>query len=206
MEAKRQEVDGRIAAMAREVEAAAARRLADAEAAAQRRTAAKAGAASGAAHATASDDPKAEAADEDMAAEGADTYHVSPVQLLLQSQLSVPYVCCIACHQVSGGLTDLGFAEHCILCNVSNLRSATDDEAEDGALEEAEYAVGEEEVMQDADTEAQQEGVPQRDRPANGVVQQPSNAEDDRYVATAYVEGEDQDDRFGCACWFAVAS
>lgn len=60
--------------MAKEVEAAAARRLADAEAATQRRNAAKAAAASGAHDPTATEEPQAEA-DEDMAAEGADTFY-----------------------------------------------------------------------------------------------------------------------------------
>lgn len=72
MEAKRQEIAGRLAVMAKEVEAAAARRLADAEAATQRRNAAKAAAASGTPDTTAKDEPEAEA-EEDMAAEGADT-------------------------------------------------------------------------------------------------------------------------------------
>lgn len=77
-----------------------------------------------------------------------------------------------------------------------------EDEAEDGVLEEADYAVGEEEVMQDANMEAQQEGAAQRDASANGTVQhQPDSAEEDRYVATAYSEGEDQDERCAmCLC------
>lgn len=73
VEAKRQEIAGRLAVMAKEVEAAAARRLADAEAATQRWNAAKAAAASGAPDPAATDEPQAEA-DEDMAAEGADTF------------------------------------------------------------------------------------------------------------------------------------
>lgn len=117
VEAKRQEVAGRIAAMAREVEAAAARRLADAEAAAQRRTAAKAGAASGAPGAAASDDPKAEAADEDMAAEGAGACYVLCLQLspcqtsasYAPKHLSYAYVAMPAIHM--GGLTAVGVAE-----------------------------------------------------------------------------------------------
>lgn len=76
---------------------------------------------------------------------------------------------------------------------MTSLCSVTEDEAEDGALEEADYAVGEEEVMQDANMEAQQEDVAQR---ANGTVQHPNSADEDRYVATAYSEGEDQDERF----------
>lgn len=77
-----------------------------------------------------------------------------------------------------------------------SLQSVAEDEAEDGALEEADYAVGEEEVMQDANMEAQQEDASQRDSSANGIVQrQPDIAEEDRYVATAYSEGEDQDER-----------
>ena len=77
-----------------------------------------------------------------------------------------------------------------------SLQSVAEDEAEDGALEEADYAVGEEEVMQDANMEAQQEDASQRDSSANGIVQrQPDTAEEDRYVATAYSEGEDQDER-----------
>ena len=79
VEAKRQEVAGRLAAMALEVEAAAARRLADAEAAAQRRSAAKAAAASGAPDPAATDEPQADA-DEDMAAEGADACYDSCMQ------------------------------------------------------------------------------------------------------------------------------
>ena len=75
-----------------------------------------------------------------------------------------------------------------------NVCALTEDEAEDGALEEADYAVGEEEVMQDANLAAQQEGIAQIDRAANGSAQ-PDGAEDDRYVATAYSEGEEQDDR-----------
>lgn len=73
-----------------------------------------------------------------------------------------------------------------------------EDEAEDGALEEADYAVGEEEVMQDADLTAQQEGTAQADRATDGSAQ-PDSAEDDRYVATAYSEGEEQDDRSACS-------
>ena len=79
---------------------------------------------------------------------------------------------------------------------MTSWQSAAEDEAEDGALEEADYAVGEEEVMQDANLEAQQEDASQSNRPANGTVQhQPDSAEEDRYVATAYSEGEDQDER-----------
>lgn len=67
-------------------------------------------------------------------------------------------------------------------------------------MEEADYAVGEEEVMQDANMEAQQEDAAQRHISANGTVQhQPDSAEEDRYVATAYSEGEDQDER--CALY-----
>lgn len=50
--------------------------------------------------------------------------------------------------------------------------------------------------MQDANMEAQQEDAAQKDISANGTVQhQPDSAEEDRYVATAYSEGEDQDQR-----------
>ena len=76
----------------------------------------------------------------------------------------------------------------------ATLLLTTDDEAEDGALEDAEYAVGEEEVMPDANPSAEQEAALQRDLEANGSAQ-PDSAEDDRYVAVAYSEGEDQDDR-----------
>lgn len=72
----------------------------------------------------------------------------------------------------------------------------TEDEAEDGALEEADYAVGEDEVMQDASMAAQPEGTKQEEHQANGPAQQPESAEDDRYVATAYTAGEEQEDRF----------
>ena len=56
--------------------------------------------------------------------------------------------------------------------------------------------------MQDANMEAQQDGAAQRDRSANGTVHhQPDSAEEDRYVATAYSEGEDQDERCAlCLC------
>ena len=77
VEAKRLEIADRVAAMAKEVEAAAARRLTDSEAALQRRSAATAAAASGAPPADAADPAQAEAADEEMAAEGQQpSYHV----------------------------------------------------------------------------------------------------------------------------------
>ena len=89
METKRQEVAGRLAAMAQEVEAAAARRLADAEAATQRRNAAKAAAASDATDPAATDEPQADA-DEDMAAEGADACYDSCVQLTHYEHICCP--------------------------------------------------------------------------------------------------------------------
>ena len=88
VEAKRQEIAGRLAAMALEVEAAAARRLADAEAATQRRNAAKAAAASGAPHPAATEEPQADA-DDDMAAEGEDALYDLCMQLL-----HVKHNCC----------------------------------------------------------------------------------------------------------------
>lgn len=92
---------------------------------------------------------------------------------------------------------------------MTGLQSVAEDEAEDGALEEADYAVGEDEVMQDANMEAQQEDTAGRDASTNGTaVRQPDSAEDDRYVATAYTEGEDQDER--CAVFlyssFSISS